>query len=212
RSHDHTITLGGWANPHGDPERQVDYLVAADFHAEFYLTQVVSHHDVAQVRRFVNAGERRGISLPGLFGVFYYRSANPKTLQTLRGFLPVPVEGLTREFGAGDAPEDVCARTIRTLRDAGAQHFYISNLPVGRAFKRQRLGRRHDASLRQVVRQKSWIAGAAALRQPIAEIHNMAATLLPHVGNGGFSAEKRRGKVDVDVGIPVGDGEVVKLA
>jgi 5,10-methylenetetrahydrofolate reductase len=133
RSKDHTIALGGWANPHSDAERQVDYLAAADFHAEFYLTQVVSHYDVAQVGRFVEATARRGVELPGVFGVFYYRSANPKTLQTLRGFLPVPVEGLTREFGAGDTAEDVCARTIRLLRDAGAKHFYISNLPIGRA-------------------------------------------------------------------------------
>ena len=133
RSHDHTVALGGWANPHGAAERQVDYLSASDFHAEFYLTQIVSHHDVASVSRFVNEGERRGLTLPGVFGVFYYRSANVKTLQTLRSFLPVPVEGLTREFAAGDAPEDVCARTIRVLRDAGARHFYISNLPIGRA-------------------------------------------------------------------------------
>src|SRR5204862_7607547 len=116
-----------------DAERQVDYLAAADFHAEFYLTQVVSHYDEAQVRRFVESTARRGVTLPGVFGVFYYRSANPRTLQTLRSFLPVPVEGLTREFGAGDTPEDVCARTIRMLRDAGARHFYISNLPIGRA-------------------------------------------------------------------------------
>jgi 5,10-methylenetetrahydrofolate reductase len=133
RSHDHTIALGGWANPHGDAERQVDYLAASDFHAEFYLTQVVSHHDVIAVQRFVEAAGRRGLALPGVFGVFYYRSANPKTLQTLRSFLPVPIDGLSREFAAGDAPEDVCARTIRILRDAGARHFYISNLPVGRA-------------------------------------------------------------------------------
>jgi 5,10-methylenetetrahydrofolate reductase len=133
RSHDHTIALGGWANPHGDAERQVDYLAASDFHAEFYLTQIVSHHDVARVGRFVNEASRRGLTLPGVFGVFYYRSANPKTLGALRSFLPVPVEGLTREFAAGDAPEDVCARTIRVLRDAGVKHFYISNLPIGRA-------------------------------------------------------------------------------
>jgi hypothetical protein len=43
------------------------------------------------------------------------------------------VEGLTREFGEGATPEDVCARTIRTLMDVGARHFYISNLPVPRA-------------------------------------------------------------------------------
>jgi 5,10-methylenetetrahydrofolate reductase len=133
RSHDHQLTLGGWANPHGDPERQVDYLAASDFHAEFYLTQIVSHHEVASVTRFVTEAERRGLTLPGVFGVFYYRSANPKTLQTLRSFLPVPVEGLLREFASGDGPEDVCARTIRVLRDAGAKHFYISNLPIGRA-------------------------------------------------------------------------------
>jgi hypothetical protein len=27
----------------------------------------------------------------------------------------------------------VCAHTIRALLDAGARHFYISNLPIGRA-------------------------------------------------------------------------------
>jgi hypothetical protein len=133
RSHDHQLALGGWANPHGNAERQVDYLVAPDFHAEFFLTQIVSHHEVASVARFVTEAERRGLALPGVFGVFYYRSANPKTLQTLRSFLPVPVEGLSREFASGDTPEDVCARTIRVLRGAGAKHFYISNLPIGRA-------------------------------------------------------------------------------
>ena len=133
RSHDHKLALGGWANPHGDAEQQVDYLSASDFDAEFYLTQIVSHHDVSSVSRFLNESEKRGLSLPGVFGVFYYRSANPKTLSSLRSFLPVPVEGLSREFAAGDAPEDVCARTIRILREAGARHFYISNLPIGRA-------------------------------------------------------------------------------
>ena len=43
------------------------------------------------------------------------------------------VEGLTREFGEGAQPEDVCARTIRALIQAGARHFYISNLPIARA-------------------------------------------------------------------------------
>jgi hypothetical protein len=127
------LTLGGWANPHADPERQVDYLTAADLNAEFYLTQVVSHHHADRVSRFIDAAERRGLQLPGMFGVFFYRSANPRTLEALKGFLPVPVEGLTKEFAEGATPEDVCARTIRTLIDAGARHFYISNLPVARA-------------------------------------------------------------------------------
>ena len=127
------VALGGWANPHADPERQVDYLTAPDFGGEFYLTQIVSHHHAEQVSRFVDAAERRGLTMPGMFGVFFYRSANPRTLEMLKEFLPVPAEPLTREFAAGATPEDVCARTIRTLIDLGARHFYVSNLPVGRA-------------------------------------------------------------------------------
>jgi hypothetical protein len=71
--------------------------------------------------------------VPGLFGVFYYRSANPHTLATLREFLPVPVDGLIAEFAAGATAVDVCARTLRAMMDLGARHFYISNLPLGRA-------------------------------------------------------------------------------
>ena len=133
RRGDDALALGGWANPHADPERQVDYLSAPNFHAEFYLTQVVSHHHAEQVSRFVAAAERRGLQLPGIFGVFYYRSANRRTLDALTSFLPVPVGELTREFAEGTTPEDLCARTIRTLMDIGARHFYISNLPVARA-------------------------------------------------------------------------------
>lgn len=133
RQRDGTIALGGWANPHGDPERQVDFLTAPEFNAEFYLTQVVSHFDADRVARFVAAAERRGVTLPGVFGAFFYRSANAKTLNALKAFLPVPVEGLTREFAAGATAEDVCAKTIRTLLEAGAKHFYISNLPIARA-------------------------------------------------------------------------------
>jgi len=130
---DHTITLGGWANPHGDAEAQVDYLASPNFHAEFYLTQVVSHHDVRTVERFLDAARRREMTLPAVFGVFFYRSANPRTLAALQSFLPVPVEGLTREFTAGASAEEACARTLRTLLDVGARHFYISNLPIRRA-------------------------------------------------------------------------------
>jgi 5,10-methylenetetrahydrofolate reductase len=127
------LTLGGWANPHADAERQVDYLTAPEFNAEFYLTQIVSHHHREQVARFVEATHRRGLTFPGVFGVFFYRSANPRTFDLLRSFLPVPADALAREFAAGDRPVDICARTIRTLMDVGARHFYISNLPGGRA-------------------------------------------------------------------------------
>jgi hypothetical protein len=133
RQRDKTLALGGWANPHSDPERQADFLTAGNLTAEFYLTQVVSHYSADKVERFVEVMRRRGIALPAVFGVFYYRSANPRTLDALKAFLPVPAEELTREFSGGATAEDICARTIRTLSDAGARHFYISNLPVGRA-------------------------------------------------------------------------------
>jgi hypothetical protein len=103
------------------------------FNAEYYLTQIVSHLNVAPVERFVNETVRRGIGKPGMFGVFYYRSANAKTLAALGQFLPVPVEGLSREFGAGATAIDVCARTLRAMLDVGARHFYISNLPLDTA-------------------------------------------------------------------------------
>lgn len=133
RKHDPQLTLGGWANPHASAERQVDFLLESHFNAEFYLTQVVSHHDMPAVERFLQETTRRRVEVPGVFGVFYYRSANPKTLSVLKGFLPVPADGLTKEFADGATPDDVCARTIRSLIDAGARHFYISNLPVLRA-------------------------------------------------------------------------------
>jgi hypothetical protein len=127
------LTLGGWANPHADPGTQVTHLLAKDVHAEFYLTQIVSHHSSVHVARFLEEAERRGLTLPGLFGIFYYRSANQRTLSALGGFLPVPAEELTREFTSGATAEEVCARSIRELSAVGVRHFYVSNLPLGRA-------------------------------------------------------------------------------
>jgi hypothetical protein len=68
-----------------------------------------------------------------MFGVFYYRSSNPRTLATLSRFLPVPVGALSAEFAAGATPPLVCARTIRALFDRGVRHVYVSNLPLARA-------------------------------------------------------------------------------
>jgi 5,10-methylenetetrahydrofolate reductase len=127
------LSLGGWANPHADAHHQVDYLLDSNFTGEFYLTQIVSHHDRAAIDRFLHEATSRGVQTPGVFGVFFYRSANPKTLNALRGFLPVPVDALTREFAAGATAEQVCARSIRALMDAGAKSVYVSNLPIGRA-------------------------------------------------------------------------------
>jgi hypothetical protein len=122
------LALGGWVNPHKDPATQVGYLTAEDAHADFALAQVVSHHHVGSVTRFLQALERSGRALPVVFGVFLYRSANPRTLEILSRFFPVPAAEITRDFDAGATPEDLCARTIRELRSAGADKVYVSNL------------------------------------------------------------------------------------
>jgi hypothetical protein len=88
---------------------------------------------VSAVEAFLSEASRRNLPLPGMFGIFYYRSANPKTLDALKSFLPVPSEKLRKEFSAGDSADEICARSIRVLRAAGARHFYVSNLPLGRA-------------------------------------------------------------------------------
>jgi 5,10-methylenetetrahydrofolate reductase len=127
------LSLGGWANPHASTERQVGHLLDGNITAEYYLTQIVSHHSRENVERFLGEAERRGLGLPGMFGVFYYRSANPKTLRILSEFLPVPAEGLAQEFAEGATPDQICARSIRALMDSGVRHFYVSNLPVASA-------------------------------------------------------------------------------
>lgn len=122
------LRLGGWANPHRDPQEQVQYLLREDYHADFYLTQVVSHHSIRAVERFLGEARRRDVHQPAVFGVFFYRSANPTTLAALAPFFPVPAEEITREFDAGATPEEICARTIRALREVGAEKVYVSNL------------------------------------------------------------------------------------
>ncbi|OFW14339.1 MAG: hypothetical protein A3H29_06235 [Acidobacteria bacterium RIFCSPLOWO2_02_FULL_67_21] len=134
RAREPRLALGGWANPYGDPRRQVEYMADEQFTAEFYLTQIVSHLDQAPVGRFLEEVQRRGLEhIPGVFGVFFYRSANPGTLSALSRFLPVPVEALAAEFARGTTPIDICARTLRAMMDLGVRHFYISNLPLLRA-------------------------------------------------------------------------------
>jgi hypothetical protein len=123
-----SLDLGGWANPHRSPTEQVDFLLDDRFEAEFYLTQVVSHHSIQAVDRFLQEARRRGVPYPGVFGVFLYRSANAATLARLSDFFPVPAAELTREFEAGLTPEEICARTVRALREVGADKVYLSNL------------------------------------------------------------------------------------
>lgn len=133
-----SLTLGGWANPHGNPEQQVEYLLDEGFTAEFYLTQIVSHHNLREVERFLGEARRREVPHPAVFGVFFYRSANPKTLERMSRFFPVPAEDIVREFEAGDTAEEICARTIGALRQLGVDKVYVSNLGLGSAQGRYR--------------------------------------------------------------------------
>jgi 5,10-methylenetetrahydrofolate reductase len=127
------LSLGGWANPYADPVTQAGFLADPQFTADFYLSQIVSHLNLRPVERFITELRRREATLPGMFGVFFYRSGNAKTLAMLSRFLPVPSEPLIAEFASGATPVDVCARTLRGMMDLGARHFYISNLPLRNA-------------------------------------------------------------------------------
>ena len=95
------MDLGGWVNPLRDPSEQVDFLVSPEFEAEFYLTQIVSHHTIDQVRAFLAEASRRGVTYPGVFGVFLYRSANPRTLEQLGELLSRSRRGDHSRFRRG---------------------------------------------------------------------------------------------------------------
>jgi hypothetical protein len=128
------LPLGMWVNLERDPVEQVGFLVDQEETADYYLTQVVSHHAMGPVDRFINELERRGVRLPGLVGVFHYRSANPATLARLQAFLPVPARELTREFvDEGLTAHEVTARTLKALHGRGIRHTYLSNLHPRRA-------------------------------------------------------------------------------
>ena len=123
-----SLALGGWVNPHRAADQQVGFIRPPLAVAEFALSQIVSHHSLAGVAWLLEAMERSGVSVPVVFGVFLYRSANPTTLGTLGRFFPVPAEQLTREFASGASAEEICARSIRELRAIGAEKVYVSNL------------------------------------------------------------------------------------
>ena len=104
----------------------------------FFLTQVVSHHSMGEVEAFLSELDKKRVDAPPVFGVFYYRSANPKTLARVSRFLPVPAEELTREFERGASAEEICARSILELRRAGARNIYLSNLGFRHVDRRHR--------------------------------------------------------------------------
>ena len=122
------LPLGGWANPHRDPVEQARFIAADDFSADFVLTQIVSHHSLGRVERFQAELERMDVKIPVVYGVFLYRSANPGTLDYLNRYFPVPGREITAEFAAGSSADEICARSIRRLREIGAEKVYVSNL------------------------------------------------------------------------------------
>ena len=100
-----SLELGGWANPIADPIRQVDFLLRPDANADFYLTQIVSHHQGDRVGAFLDAGRIERLEDAG--GV--RRVLLPKRqLQDARDAEPIPA-GPRRRAETG-----ICAG-----RDAG---------------------------------------------------------------------------------------------
>ena len=94
-------------------------MLHPEYSADFYLAQIVSHYQTATVEAFINETERLGVKIPGIFGVFYYRSANPKTFGMLSKFIPVPVDELIRDFAAKIPPDEICAQSVHALLRRG---------------------------------------------------------------------------------------------
>lgn len=138
------LALGGWVNPHRDPSTQAGYVAASEFAADYYLTQVVSHHDRPAIEAWLEETVRCDIDLPSAWGVFYYRNGNPESLRRLARYFHVPVAEIAREFDGGATPAEVCARSIVALREAGARNVYVCNLGAREG------ARRLDAVLRAV--------------------------------------------------------------
>lgn len=130
------LRLGAWVNPFADPAMQVGLLLDPRHVADYYITQVVSHHRMEPLDRFLEESERRSLGMPGLVGVFHYRSGSRRTLARLSRFLPVPVDGLLAELDAGASPEEITARTFAALAERGVMHTYLSNLDPRSALER----------------------------------------------------------------------------
>ncbi len=130
------LALGGWVNPYRGVEDQLGYAMDPRFEADYILSQIVSHHDLDVVERWLSRGAEAGLRLPTAFGVFYYRNGKRSTLERLSSYFDVPVDAVDAAFAAGVAPERHCAETIVRLREAGAPHVYICNLGARHAAAR----------------------------------------------------------------------------
>lgn len=128
RSRIPSLTLGGWVNLHRPTAEQLAFAMDEAYEADFYLTQVVSHHDLPKIDRWLSAAAEAGFDLPGAFGVFYYRNGRREVLERLSRFFPVPVDSVAEAFESGVSAERHCAETIRALRALGVTNLYLCNL------------------------------------------------------------------------------------
>ncbi len=129
------MALAGWANPHRDPDEQYRFLTE-DFHAEVSLTQVVTHHSPGDLETLARRLDRDGIDLPLIAGIFHFHNANPRRLEMLGRYFPVPAEQITRAYASGMDPEAYTATAVRSALDSGARAVYISNLGMTGAPRR----------------------------------------------------------------------------
>ena len=127
------MALGGWVNPHHPTDEQIQFVMDPNFEADYYLTQVVSQHELPMVERWLRATDDAGLNIPGAFGVFFYRNGRRDSLKRLSSFLPVPVDEIAAEFESGISPVKHCANAIIALRKLGIKHIYLCNLGAHRA-------------------------------------------------------------------------------
>ena len=79
----------GWCSAAGrtrtrPPSAQVDYLRDPRFTAEFYLTQIVSHHNLAPVERFLDAADGRRRRARACSACSITAARTPRTLASAR--------------------------------------------------------------------------------------------------------------------------------
>lgn len=122
------LRLGGWANPFREADEQAGYVCDPEFDADFLLTQIVSHHSAQRLEDLLSRIRLRGHRLPVLAGIFHYRSSNPRTLERLAGYFPVPAARIREDFERGLGPTALTGMSIRAALDAGADGVYLSNL------------------------------------------------------------------------------------
>lgn len=137
------LLLGGWANPHRPAAEQAGFLTDARATADFYLTQVVTHHNAAGLGALVRRLRELDSPLKGLAGIFHFRSPNRRTLERLGGYFPVPVNALVSDFESGLTAEEITARSIRAALDSGVAGVYLSNMGLRSAGRRLRAILRH---------------------------------------------------------------------